>query len=292
MTLVIMAAGMGSRFGGLKQLEPLDSAGRILADYSIYDAIRAGFDRVVIIIRKESEKLFKKTFANKSSKWKIKIDYAYQQLDDLPRGFICPKGRTKPWGTGQAVASLSGVVNEPFALINADDYYGPSAFYDIHAFLSEAKEDEAAIIGYKLKNTLTKSGAVSRGICSIDKGFLTGIKETTGIKAEGPRIVSDAGELDSEGLVSMNFWGLSPKIIEECRSGFADFLDKMTEKEHNVCEFYLPSLISQLVEKQNLAVRVIESREGWQGITYKEDKESLCRFLAKMTERGYYPPEL
>lgn len=289
MTLVIMAAGMGSRFGGLKQIEPIDSSGHILIDYSVYDAIGAGFDRVVFIIRRENELAFKEILLPRLKKWKVKVDLVYQETDDLPSGIICPKERTKPWGTAHAVASLSGKVNEPFALINADDFYGAEAFKATSEFLSQSRPGELCMIGYRLKNTLSKNGAVSRGVCKISTDNLVEINETSGIFARENRIFSDSGELSPDSIVSMNFWGLSSEIIGKCKEGFATFLREKSEKELNVCEYYLPKVISELINEGKYKVKVIESDAPWHGITYKEDIVSLSSALEDVKQNGKYP---
>ena len=292
MTLVIMAAGMGSRFGGLKQLEPVDSMGHILIDYSIYDAIGTGFDRLVLVVKRENEELFKEIIDKRISKWKIKVDIAYQEKDDLPYGFSCPAERIKPWGTGHAVCTLSGVVNEPFCLINADDYYGPSAFREMYSFLSHVGDDELCMVAYRLKNTLSENGGVSRGVCRVCDGFLTDIEETTGIRLTDEGIFGDCGELPLDTLVSMNLWGLTPKIIDECKNEFVKFLRGKSEKELNVCEFYLPNVISELIKAGKYRVRVIESNEKWQGITYKEDLEQFKQAIINMKQSEMYPKHL
>lgn len=292
MTLVIMAAGLGSRFGGLKQVEPVDSYGHILVDYSVYDAKRAGFDRVVFIIGRDNCRTLKEIILKKAEKWNVKVDFAYQDILALPKGIFCPEGRIKPWGTAHAVASLSGVVTEPFAIINADDFYGAEAYRSMRNFLSHIRKGELCMIGYKLKNTLSENGSVSRGVCCVYEGYLSNITETTGIKARENNIVSDFGELSSDSTVSMNFWGMGPEIIEECQERFSVFLQKKSKKELDVCEFYLPKVISELIIEGKYRVRVIESEDVWQGITYREDKEKLMRFLDRMSEDGVYPADM
>ena len=220
------------------------------------------------------------------------VAYAYQNIDDLPAGFTNPPERKKPWGTGQAVASLSGVVKEPFALINADDFYGAESFLATRAFLPKAEEGELCAVGYRLKNTLSENGAVSRGICRVSDGYLTEINETAGIRAEQDRIVSDSGELSPDSIVSMNFWGLRPEIIEECKERFVTFLREKSEKELNVCEFYLPSAISELISEGKYRVRVIENKGPWYGITYKQDRASLSSALGRMIDEGVYPVDM
>lgn len=292
MTLVIMAAGMGSRFGGLKQLEPVDSVGHILIDYSIHDATEAGFDRLVLVVKRENEELFKEIIEKRIIKWKIKVDIAYQDTDALPFGFSCPAKRVKPWGTGHAVCALSGLVNEPFCLINADDYYGSSAFREMYSLLSNIGDGELCMVAYRLKNTLSENGSVSRGICRVCDGFLTDIEETTGIRLTDEGVFSDCGELQCDALVSMNLWGLTPKIIDECKIEFVKFLRGKTEKELNVCEFYLPYVISELIKAGKYRVRVIESNEKWQGITYRGDREKIKVFFDNVPACGRYPKDL
>ena len=291
MTLVIMAAGMGSRFGGLKQLEPLDSSGHILIDYSVNDAIKAGFDRVVFIIRRDIEADFKKIIFPRLSKWKIKVDYAYQELYDMPVGFYCPTERKKPWGTAQAVASLGDLVDSPFALINADDYYGPSAFSLMAEFLSRPAE-RWVMIAYRLKNTLSRTGSVSRGLCRVENDRLVEICETTGIHLDGGRIISDENRrLDPDSRVSMNFWGFTPRIIEECRDGFSSFIEKAEKGELLKREYYLTDVISMLINRGLAEIEVMESQDRWYGVTNRADTSEIKIAFDTLISEGKYPKE-
>lgn len=289
MTLVIMAAGVGARFGGLKQIEPADSFGHILIDYSVYDAVRSGFDRVIFIIRRDIEAEFKKIIDLRISKWGIKVDYAFQELEDLPQGFIFPKERKKPWGTAQAVASLGSIVNSPFALINADDYYGRSSFENVAGFLLHNK-DSFAMISYSLKNTLSKTGSVSRGICEVENNRLVGISETTGIRLCDGSVISDKGKvLDPDVRVSMNFWGFTPRIIEECKAGFSEFLEGLSDGESVKKEYYLTDVISKMIERDKVKIEVIDSSDIWYGVTNREDKTGLRVSLDALIRDGKYP---
>ncbi len=291
-TLVIMAAGMGSRFGGLKQIESVDRQGHILIDYSVYDAIRAGFSRVVFVIKKEIEADFKKIISPRIKKWGIEVDFVFQELDALPKGIAPPEGRKKPWGTAHAIACLDGAVISPFAVINADDYYGPSAFKLIYNFLMSDTHD-CAMIGYRLKNTLSENGGVSRGVCRVENGYLTEICEVGGIRERDGIIASEGqgtpAKLDGESIVSMNFWGFRPEMIRLCQQYFVDFLSENSQKSLNVCEFYIPSVVSRLISEGEGRVKVIESNDRWYGITYREDRERLSAALRRLMNDGVYP---
>lgn len=291
-TLVIMAAGMGSRFGGLKQIESVDRYGHILPDYSVYDAVLAGFRRVVFIINREIESDFKKIIYPRLSKWKIQVDYAFQELYDLPRGYTVPQNRRKPWGTAHAISCLSGIVNTPFAVINADDFYGREAFFAIFNFLNRGS-GESCMIGYRLKDTLSDSGGVSRGVCVVERGRLSSIHEVGEIVRRENGIVSgEEIELDPDKTVSMNFWGLTPEIIEECKSRFSDFLEENISLNPLGCEFYLPKVISNMIIEGKISVKVIETNSKWYGVTYKKDKSEVALALENMINRGVYPSDL
>ena len=289
MTLVIMAAGMGARFGGLKQIEPVDSSGHILMDYSVYDAVRAGFDRVIFIIRRDIEQDFKEIISSRHLKWKIEVDYAFQEITDLPISYKCPNGREKPWGTAHAVVSLDGLVDEPFALINADDYYGSMAFEQMSKFLSK-RSDRLAMVAYRLKNTLSPNGSVSRGICAASNNRLVNIREASGIKKVGNSIVSDDGIiLDGDSMVSMNFWGFTPDVIKECRSGFSSFLELNLADNPLRCEYYITDVISDLVSSARAEVEVMESDDRWYGITHRADKTEIRAALDSLVREEKYP---
>ena len=287
-TLVVMAAGMGSRFGGLKQLEPIASGGRVLLDFSVYDAIRAGFDKVVFVIKHEIDEPFRRLVGDRIAR-SVKVEYVYQELDELPDGFSCPEGRTKPWGTAQAILACRDAVKEPFAVVNADDYYGADAFYKMAEFLRE-DTDEYAMVGYRLANTLTENGYVSRGVCRVEDGYLCEICERTRIDAEC-RYTEDGGEsfvaLSPETVVSMNLWGLRPDVFASIEEGFCRFLAaRGTEMKS---EYYLPTVLSELIDKGARRVRVLTAADKWYGVTYKEDKPGVVAAIGAMIEAGKYP---
>ncbi len=289
LSLVIMAAGLGSRFGGLKQTADIDGRGHRLMDYSVFDGVQAGFRHIVFIINRNIERDFRLVSDKYPEKYGITVDYAFQETDRLPSRFSCPRGRTKPWGTAHAVACLKDKVNTPFALINADDLYGRGAYVKMAEHLREGKS-ENAMIGYRLRNTLSKSGGVSRGICNVKSGSLLDITETYGIIEQGGEIKSDDGRiLDGESIVSMNFWGFAPEIISECESRFSSFLKENVTKDLQKCEFCLPTVVSQLIREQKAAVSVLDCDCVWQGMTYREDISELSALLAKLVKRGEYP---
>ncbi len=268
-TLVVMAAGMGSRFGGMKQLEPVGTANEVLLDYSVYDAKRAGFDKVVFIIKKEMEKDFKEVAGDRISK-NIEVAYAFQEV---------PSHRKKPYGTGDAIMTTAGVVDSPFAVINADDFYGYDAFRQAYQGLQN--KDEYCMVGYRLKNTLSENGSVSRGVCSIENGYLTDVTEHTSITKDT--------ELDPDTIVSMNMWGIHPDIYPELKNQFESFLSKANiEKD----EFFLPAVIDKMVKDGKKKVRVYDTAAVWYGMTYREDKDKVKAAIAKMVEDGIYPKEL
>ncbi|HHX55499.1 MAG TPA: nucleotidyltransferase [Clostridiales bacterium] len=299
-TLVIMAAGMGSRYGGVKQLDPVGPSGEIIMDYSVYDAISAGFNKVVFIIRKELEKDFREVIGDKFSK-NIEVDYVFQELDDLPDGIALPEGRTKPWGTGQAVLSCKGVVNEPFAVINADDYYGKEAFVKIHDYLVslDSGEDKYAfcMAGFVLANTLSDNGTVTRGICKVDEeGILIDVNETAdliqvGELVEGSDLITDEEvSLDINSVVSMNMWGFTPELLEELDAGFKSFL-----KDHGSqlkTEYLLPDVIADLIKEDKAKVKVLSTKDKWFGVTYKEDKKKVMESFQELIDKGLYPKKL
>ncbi|MBQ7406616.1 MAG: nucleotidyltransferase [Clostridia bacterium] len=295
--LVIMAAGMGSRYGGLKQIDAVDDAGHIIIDYSIYDAIRAGFKAVTFIIKKEIEKDFREVMDKHLEGKDIEVKYVYQELDALPEGFSVPEGRKKPWGTAHAILTCLGTVQAPFAVINADDYYGANAFTKIYDFLKNAEDDEKyhyAMVGYKIKNTVTEQGTVSRGICSKDENdLLTEVVERTkiGIR-DGEIYYTEDGVdtvLDPESIVSMNLWGFTPSYIEECSKRFAAFLTENLPKNPEKCEFFLPTVVSNLIEEGKADVRVLSNTDKWYGVTYKEDKATVVEAFRRLKAEGVYP---
>lgn len=296
-----MAAGMGSRYGGgIKQLEHVGVSGEIIMEYSIYDAILAGFDKVVFITRKELETEFKKIIKPAVSK-QIEVEYVFQELHHLPDGFLVPEGRTKPWGTGHAVLSCLGVVKEPFAVINADDYYGREAFVKIHDFLAKVQPDssclQSAMVGFVLENTLSENGKVTRGICKVDeRHMLSGIEETFGIERQGDIAVGTNGagektELPLDAPVSMNMWGFTPDFLELLEGSFIDFLKNITGNETKA-EFLLPEVVGELLKEKKAEVQVLTSSDHWFGVTYKEDKDLVVRSFRELYEKGRYPETL
>ena len=295
--LVILAAGMGSRYGGLKQIDKIDDEGHIIIDYSIYDAIKAGFRDVTLIIKKEIEKDFREVMDAHLAGKDINVKYVYQELDKLPEGFSVPEGRKKPWGTAHAILTCLGTVEAPFAVINADDYYGANAFTKIYDFLKNVQDDEKyhyAMVGYKIKNTVTEQGTVSRGICTPDEnGLLSEIVERTKIGIRGDEIyfTEDGVDtvLDPETLVSMNLWGFTPSYIEECAKRFASFLEENLPKNPEKCEFFLPTVVSNLIGEGKADVRILSNTDKWYGVTYKEDKEMVVEAFKQLKAEGVYP---
>lgn len=299
-TLVIMAAGMGSRYGGVKQLDPVGPSGEIIMDYSIYDAISAGFNKVVFIIRKDLEKDFREVIGNRISK-EIEVEYVFQELDNLPTGFTLPEGREKPWGTGQAVLSCKGVVNEPFAVINADDYYGKEAFVKIHNYLvtlnNEEDKYEFCMAGFVLGNTLSDNGTVTRGICQVDeKDILVDINETADLIQDGNMvrgkdlITGEEVNLDINSVVSMNMWGFTPELLEELATGFKKFIEEHGSQLKT--EYLLPDVVGDLIKEGKARVKVLSTKDKWFGVTYKEDKEKVMESFKELVSKGIYPNKL
>lgn len=298
-SLVIMAAGIGSRFGGgIKQLAPVGPSGEIIMDYSIHDALEAGFDKIIFIIRKDLEKDFKEIIGNRIERI-APVEYAYQEMDDLPEGFSVPEGRKKPWGTGQAILCCKDVVDEPFLVINADDYYGKEAYREAYAYLTGRKDDnayEACMVGFVLKNTLSDNGGVTRGVCKVDEHrMLSEIVETSNIvkTAEGAAVQTEDGAvpIDVESEVSMNMWGLSPKFFEVLDKGFDEFLEKL-DPENLKGEYLLPTIIGDLLKEGKMKVEVRKSHDEWFGVTYKEDKPDVVAAIQKLITDGVYPEKL
>ena len=293
--LVIMAAGIGSRYvGGIKQLEPVGPNGELIIDYSIYDAVQAGFRKIIFVIRHEIEQDFREIIGNrlekKLDKLGISCCYAFQELNALPEGFSVPSGRTKPWGTGQAVLSCKAMIQEPFAVINADDYYGKEAFRKICCFLKEKAQQsdhQFCMAGFVLKNTLSENGAVTRGICQMDQdGYLQAIHETQGIIKTADGIQADDRNLDPDAIVSMNMWGLTPLFLKMLQQGFLDFL-----KEHHAdlkSEFLLPIFIDQLLREKRASVQVLLTQDQWFGVTYREDRDYVVKAFQQLMMRGEY----
>lgn len=299
--LVIMAAGMGSRYGGLKQIDPVDEEGHIIMDFSIYDARRAGFEKVVFIIKEEYDAEFRKCIGDRISEI-MEVAYVYQRLTDLPAGYEVPAGREKPFGTAHAILSCRDVVDGPFAVINADDYYGVHALAEIYRYLSEHDDDDKyryAMVGYHLSNTLTDNGYVSRGVCETDAdGFLTGITERTHIEktADGTAFTEDGGDtwtrIDPQCIVSLNMFGFTKSLLKELGERFPRFLDANLKENPLKSEYFLPTVVGELIEEGKATVKVLESEDRWYGITYKEDKQSVVDAVVGMKEQGVYPVHL
>ncbi|MCR1839669.1 sugar phosphate nucleotidyltransferase [Murimonas intestini] len=299
--LVIMAAGMGSRYGGLKQIDPIDSEGHMIIDFSIYDAVQAGFEKVVFIIKKENEKDFRETVGDRIEK-NVEVAYVYQELTNLPEGFEVPEGRVKPFGTGHAILSCQGTVDGPFAVINADDYYGKDAYKMIYDYLVSHEDDDKyryAMVGYILENTLTDNGHVARGVCETDENhFLTDIHERTHIEKKdgGAAYTEDDGatwtQLPLDSTVSMNLWGFSESLLGELKDRFVKFLKENLPVNPLKCEYFLPFVVNELLEENKATVEVLKSADKWYGVTYKEDKQFVVDAIKKMKEEGLYPKHL
>lgn len=299
--LVIMAAGMGSRYGGLKQIDPIDEQGHIIMDYSIYDAVKAGFRKVVFIIKKENAADFKATIGDRISKH-VEVAYAYQELTNIPEGFEIPEGRVKPWGTGHAVLSASQEIDGAFAVINADDFYGSDAFAMIYKYLMTHEDNgkyRYSMVGYRLENTLTENGYVARGICKTDSsGHLTGIQERTRIEKcdEGVAYTEDGGDtwvsLPGDMLVSMNMWGFTESFLVELRRRFPKFLKEAVVDDPLKAEYFLPAAVEVLLSEGAAEVQVLKTSDKWYGVTYKEDKPVVVAAVKKMKEEGLYLEKL
>lgn len=302
-TLVIMAAGIGSRFGGgIKQLEPVGPNGEIIMDYSIYDAMEAGFDKVVFVIRKDLEKDFREIIGNRIEK-RVKVAYAFQELMDIPEKYQEKfAGRTKPWGTGQAILCCKDVVDTPFLVINADDYYGKEAYQEAFQYLTGKKNCEegklsASMVGFVLKNTLSENGGVTRGVCQVGQDdMLSNIVETHNIikTPEGAMVIGENGiqrKIDVNSFVSMNMWGLYPDFFEVLENGFRAFLEE-TPSDQLKSEYLLPTIIGDLLQKEKISVKVLKSHDKWFGVTYKEDKEAVVNSIKELIASGIYPEML
>ena len=296
-TLVILAAGMGSRFGGLKQITAVDDHGHAIIDFSLYDAYRAGFRKVVFIIKHEIEEDFKNRVGRRMEKY-FDVKYVYQQLDVLPAGYSVPEGRVKPWGTGHAVMCCAGVVDGPFAVINADDFYGPSAYSTLFDYLKEDRADnEHAMVAYELRKTVTENGSVARGICSVENGYLSDVVERTHIEKRG-----DDAAFTEDGVnfvpvsgsvpVSMNFWGFGKSMLRELQGRFPAWLDENLPANPLKCEYFLPSVANAVIKENRGSVRILNCHETWHGITYKEDMDSVVNYLAELRRQGIYPDSL
>ena len=300
-TLVIMAAGMGSRYGGSKQVDKMTDAGEIILDFSLYDAMLAGFNKVVFIIREEHRDVFKELVDERAGRF-LDVEYAYQKLEDIPEGYEIPEGREKPWGTSHAVMAARHLIDGPFVVINADDYYGPGAFSSLYEYLLKNEDGdkyEFCMAGYKLENTVTENGHVARGVCELDEnGYLVGVTERTKIemKEEGIAFTEDDGEswtvLPEGTVVSMNFWGFSAAMMKELEAGLPAFLDKALTENPLKGEYLLPFTVDSLIKSGKARVKVLTSPDKWCGVTYKEDKEDVKNTLEAMKDKGLYPEKL
>lgn len=297
--LVVMAAGMGSRYGGLKQIDPVGPNGEIIIDYSVYDAIKAGFGKVVFIIKQDIENLFRKKISKNIEKH-IDTQYVFQRLDDLPEGWCVPEGRSKPWGTAHAVMSCRRVVDTPFAVINADDFYGRKTFQVMNDYLEKIKDNNSynyCMVGFVLENTLTEHGTVARGICKVDNnGYLKNVQEITKIKKFGKTAkYTENGEnweiLPSESTVSLNTWGFTPGFFKELEQGFVKFLSSNKNNLSKV-EYFLPEVVGNLIEENRARVKVLPSKEKWYGVTYKDDKPLVVNAVNDLVKQGIYPEKL
>ena len=300
--LVVMAAGMGSRYGGLKQIDPVGGHGQLIIDYSIYDAHRAGFDTVIFVIKRQIEDSFKAAIGDRLSQV-MDVRYAYQELDDLPAGYAVPEGRVKPWGTAHAILAARDLIDGPFAVINADDCYGPEGFRAIYDYL-EGHPDrpgcyEYAMVGYLLGNTVTEHGHVARGVCEEDGDhYLLRVTERTRIEPDGAdaRYTEDEGKswhhLAGDTIVSMNLWGFSRSFVDEAWARFPAFLDRALAEDPLKGEYFLPGVVTQLLEEGKARVKVLRSHDKWYGVTYQEDKPAVMAALADKTARGLYPDDL
>ena len=297
-----MAAGMGSRYGGLKQIDPVDEEGHLIIDFSIYDAVQAGFEKVIFIIKKENEADFKAKIGDRLSK-KLEVAYVFQRLEALPEGYAVPEGRVKPWGTGHAVLSCLGEVDGPMVVINSDDYYGKNAFQMAYDYLTQHKDEDGLyrymMVGYRLENTLTDNGYVARGVCETDEaGYLVDIHERTHIEKKngGAAYTEDEGqswtELPMDATVSMNMWGFTPSILTELRDRFVRFLDENLAQNPLKCEYFLPFVVDELLKEKKATVAVEKSQDRWFGVTYKADKPVVVEAIRRMKEEGKYPKHL
>ncbi len=299
--LVVMAAGMGSRYGGLKQIEPVGGHGQMILDYSLYDARRAGFEQAVFVISRPMEEAFRAALGHRAG-GSMDLTFAFQDLEDLPRGYAVPAGRVKPWGTAHAVLAARHVVKGPFAVINADDYYGPEGYRRIFDYLSSHPDGEVheyAMVGYHLRNTVTDYGTVSRGICAeTEDGYLDTVTERTSIARDGDnaRYTEDNGAtwtaLPGDTLVSMNLWGFTRSFLDEAWAGFPAFLDRALAENPQKAEYFLPSVVTRLTQGGKARVKVLSSPDRWFGVTYREDRPSVVAAIAEKTAAGLYPEDL
>ncbi len=299
-TLVVMAAGMGSRYGGLKQIDPIDSHGNVIIDFSIYDALKAGFKKVVFVIKHQIEADFKACIGDRISKI-VDVEYVYQELDKIPEGFEVPEGRVKPWGTAHAILCCKDVIDGPFAVINSDDYYGPTAYKVLYDHLmSENKGDKygIALVGYKLYNTLTDKGSVARGICVVEDGKLKKIDERTQIEMDGDnaKFTEDGGNtytaLSGDSIASMNMWGYNKEFIDELEKRFPKFLSTTAKENPLKSEFFLPIVVDDMLKDGIASVDVLTTPDKWYGVTYAEDKPQVTAGIQSLKDKGLYPDKL
>lgn len=298
-TLLILAAGLGSRYGSLKQMDGLGPNGEAIIDYSIYDAIRAGFGKIVFVIRHSFAETFKNHFNPKKFGNDVQFDFVYQELDNLPNGYNVPEGREKPWGTNHALLMAAETINEPFAVINADDFYGKESYEVMVQYLNsiEGTTGKYCLVGYHLKNTLSDFGTVSRGVCKVDSdNYLTGINERTAIEQVGEKIIyqenGEQFEVDPDSFVSMNFWGFTPEYFKHSEDLFKVFLDEAISNNNLKAEFFIPYVIDRLIAKGSASVKVLECNATWFGVTYKEDRPYTIEKINKQIEEGIYPKEI
>ena len=297
-TLLIMAAGMGSRFGGLKQLEPVGPNNEFIIDYSVYDAIRNGFNKIVFIIKEENYDIFRETIGKRVED-KIKVEYVFQSLDSLPEGYIKPEGRVKPWGTAHAILSAKDAINEPFAIINADDFYGNDAYRVISEFMSKdntGDKEEFAIVGYDVINTLTENGSVKRGVCVIEEGKLKSIRESKVEEKDGIIVAEELNTneiytIEKDTKVSMNMMAFTPAIFKYIEDGFINFLENNKENIEK-CEYLIPDVIAKGIKEGFCDVEIVDTKARWVGVTYKEDKQSVVNYINELIEKCEYPNKL
>ena len=295
LTLLIMAAGMGSRFGGLKQIEPFGPNGEFIIDYSIYDAIKAGFNKVVFIIKEENYDIFRET-VGKRIEDKVKVEYVFQKLSDIPEGYTLPDTRVKPLGTGQAILASKNVINEPFAVINSDDFYGRDAYMVIADFLKGTSDNSYGLVGYQVKNTLTENGSVKRGVITADNDNLTGIIESSIIEENGVITASpldgrESFNMNSNDLVSMNMLGFTPTLYPYLEKKLVEFLDK-NKDDLSSCEFLIPDVLTDAIKEGYAKTKVLSTTAKWEGVTYKEDKDGVVKAIRKLIDEGEYPENL
>ena len=296
MTLVILAAGMGSRYGGLKQVDPITDNGKFIIDFSVYDAALSGFDRVVFVIKRENLEVFRDTIGKRFEN-KIKVEYVFQDLNDIPEGFSVPEGRVKPWGTAHALLAARDIVDDNFAVINADDFYGKSAYELLSKHLSLVKSNSFCMIGYKLENTLTENGTVARGICNVgDDGYLMDVVERTSIRRAGDMAAFDENGVDTliplDSVASMNCWGFTPDIFDGIKEGLKAFFSNLASSPNPLkAEYYLPFAVRELMDAGKCTVKVYKSDSSWYGVTYHDDKENVKKSIQALIDKGEYPEQ-